>query len=122
MLPRHHALTSLPLQLEPRFSSNSAASFTGHLVFGQPGGDHRLGDLAGGELGKSGKDHVGFDFNRGVPRKIYLTDGKEGERAFVDKIIDKGETAVTDRGYQSHPLFDQWQASEKKIKKDGCLI
>jgi hypothetical protein len=62
---------------------------------------------------KKAKAHVGFDINRGIPRKIYLTDGKEGERAFVDKIIDKGETAVTDRGYQSHPLFDQWQASEK---------
>jgi hypothetical protein len=62
---------------------------------------------------KKAKAHVGFDINRGIPRKIYLTNGKEGERAFVDKIIDKGETAVTDRGYQSHPLFDQWQASEK---------
>jgi hypothetical protein len=62
---------------------------------------------------KKAKAHVGFDINRGIPRKIYLTDGKEGERAFVDQIIDKGETAVTDRGYQSHPLFDQWQASEK---------
>lgn len=30
----------------------------------------------------------------GIPRKIYLSDGKEGERTFVDKIIDKGETGV----------------------------
>jgi hypothetical protein len=62
---------------------------------------------------KKAKAHVGFDINRGIPRKIYLTDGKEGERPFVDKIIDKGETAVTDRGYQCHALFDQWQTAEK---------
>jgi len=62
---------------------------------------------------KKAKAHVGFDINRGIPRKIYLSDGKEGERPFVDKIIDKGETGVMDRGYQSHDHFDQWQASEK---------
>lgn len=62
---------------------------------------------------KKAKAHVGFDLNRGIPRKIYLTAGKEGERPFVDKIIDKGETAVTDRGYQSHALFDAWQTDEK---------
>ena len=62
---------------------------------------------------KKAKAHIGFDINRGIPRKIYLTDGKEGERPFVDKIIDKGETGVMDRGYQSHAHFDQWQAAEK---------
>jgi hypothetical protein len=62
---------------------------------------------------KKAKAHVGFDLNRGIPRKIYLTAGKEGERPFVDRIIDKGETAVTDRGYQSHALFDAWQVAEK---------
>jgi hypothetical protein len=62
---------------------------------------------------KKAKAHVGFDINRGIPRKIYLSDGKEGERPFVDKIIDKGETGVMDRGYQSHNHFDQWQAAEK---------
>jgi hypothetical protein len=62
---------------------------------------------------KKAKAHVGFDINRGIPRKIYLSDGKEGERPFGDKIIDKGETGVMDRGYQSHDHFDQWQASEK---------
>jgi hypothetical protein len=36
---------------------------------------------------KKAKAHVGFDINRGIPRKIYLSDGKEGERPFVDKII-----------------------------------
>jgi hypothetical protein len=68
-------------------------------------------DYRGGS--KKAKAHVGFDINRGIPRKIFLTDGKEGERPFVDKIIEKGETAVTDRGYQCHALFDQWQTGEK---------
>ena len=43
---------------------------------------------------KKAKAHVGFDINRGIPRKIYLTDGKEGERPFVSKILDTGETGV----------------------------
>jgi hypothetical protein len=68
-------------------------------------------DYRGGS--KKAKAHVGFDINRGIPRKIYLSDGKEGERPFVDKIIDKGETGVMDRGYQSHDHFDQWQVAEK---------
>lgn len=68
-------------------------------------------DYRGGA--KKAKTHIGFDINRGIPRKIYLTDGKEGERPFVDKIIDKGETGVMDRGYQSHAHFDQWQTAEK---------
>jgi hypothetical protein len=29
---------------------------------------------------KKAKVHVGFDINRGIPSKIFLTDGKEGER------------------------------------------
>jgi len=62
---------------------------------------------------KKAKAHIGFDINRGIPRKIYLTNGKEGERPFVDKIINKGETAVIDRGYQSHAHFDVWQTAEK---------
>ncbi|MDP4082975.1 MAG: IS4 family transposase [Bacillota bacterium] len=64
---------------------------------------------------KKAKAHIGFDVNRGIPRKIFLTDGKEGERPFVDKIIDKGETAVIDRGYQSHAHFDKWQIDEKQF-------
>jgi Transposase DDE domain len=68
-------------------------------------------DYRGGA--KKAKAHIGFDINRGIPRKIYLSNGKEGERPFVEKIIDKGETAVLDRGYQSHAHFDQWQTNEK---------
>lgn len=62
---------------------------------------------------KKAKTHIGFDVNRGIPRKIYLSDGNEGERPFVDKILDKGETAVIDRGYQCNAHFDAWQAAEK---------
>jgi hypothetical protein len=68
-------------------------------------------DYRGGA--KKAKAHIGFDINRGIPRKIYLSDGKEGERPFVEKILGKGETAVMDRGYQSHAHFDQWQRDEK---------
>jgi len=62
---------------------------------------------------KKAKAHLGFDLNRGIPRKIFLTDGKAGERPFVDQILEKGDTGVTDRGYQCHDLFDEWQAAEK---------
>jgi hypothetical protein len=59
------------------------------------------------------KLHLGFKLNHGIPRKLLLTEGKAAERPFVGRIIDPGQTAVLDRGYQSHPLFDEWQ-------KDGC--
>jgi len=59
------------------------------------------------------KTHIGFDLNRGIPRKISLNTGKGGERPFVDQILQPGETAVTDRGYQSHHDFDQLQAAGK---------
>ena len=62
---------------------------------------------------KKAKVHIGFDLNRGIPKKIFLTDGKEAERPFVEKILAPGETGVMDRGYQSHKLFDAWQADDK---------
>ena len=62
---------------------------------------------------KKAKTHIGFDLNRGIPRKIFLTSGKGGERPFVDRILAPGETAVSDRGYQSHGDFDQLQAAGK---------
>jgi len=58
---------------------------------------------------KKAKVHVGYDINRGIPTRIFLTNGKEGERPFVEKIVAKGQTAVTDRGYQGHKNFDTWQ-------------
>jgi len=62
---------------------------------------------------KKAKTHIGFDLNRGVPRKIFLTSGKDGERPFVERILAPGETAVSDRGYQSHGDFDQLQLAGK---------
>ena len=62
---------------------------------------------------KKAKLHLGFDLNRGVPRKLFLTEGNGAERPFVSSIIEPGQTGVLDRGYQAHHLFDQWQL-------DGC--
>ena len=49
------------------------------------------------------KLHLGFDLNHGMPRKLFLTEGKGAERPFVSSIIDPGQTAVLDRGYR--PIF-----------------
>ena len=54
------------------------------------------------------KVHMGFDLNRGIPRKLYFTDGKGAERPFVSRILEPGQTGVMDRGYQDHTRFDQW--------------
>jgi hypothetical protein len=62
---------------------------------------------------KKAKVHFGFDLNRGIPRKIFLTDGKGAERPFVSMILSPGQTGVLDRGYQAHDLFDLWQEEKK---------
>lgn len=62
---------------------------------------------------KKAKAHVGFDLNRGIPRKIYLTNGKGAERPLVSHILSPGETGVMDRGYQCHQAFDLWQAENR---------
>ncbi len=54
------------------------------------------------------KAHLGFDLNRGIPRTMELTEGKAGERPFVSTLLEVGETAVLDRGYQDHGRFDTW--------------
>lgn len=64
---------------------------------------------------KKAKLHVGFDLNFGIPKKVFLSNGKQAERDFVDKIVDKGETAVMDRGYQCNKHFDQWQRDGKQF-------
>jgi hypothetical protein len=64
---------------------------------------------------KKAKVHIGFDLNRGVPRKIFLTDGNGAERPFVNKILSPGQTGVGDRGYQKHALFDLVQAEGKSF-------
>jgi len=62
---------------------------------------------------KKAKVHLGFDINHGIPRKVFLTDGKGPERPFVSMILSPGQTGVLDRGYQAHDLFDLWQEEEK---------
>ena len=62
---------------------------------------------------KKAKVHIGFDLNRGIPKKIFMTDGKGDERPFVSKILAPGETGVMDRYYQRHKSFDEWQAEGK---------
>jgi hypothetical protein len=46
---------------------------------------------------KKAKVHCGFDINRGIPSKIFLTDGNGGERPFESKILSKDQTGVMDR-------------------------
>lgn len=58
---------------------------------------------------KKAKVHVGFDLNRSIPRKIFLTGGNGAERPFVSQVLSPGETGVMDRGYQCHEKFDLWQ-------------
>jgi hypothetical protein len=62
---------------------------------------------------KKAKVHLGFDLNHGIPRKIFLSDGKGAERFFASMILSPGQTAVVDRGYQSHDLFDRWHKEKK---------
>jgi len=62
---------------------------------------------------KKAKVHLGFDINRSIPRKIFLTDGKGDERPFVSQILSPGQTGIMDRYYQCHKNFDQWQEKEK---------
>ena len=62
---------------------------------------------------KKAKAHLGFDINRSVPRKIFLTDGKGDERPFVSQILEPGQTGIMDRYYQHHKNFDLWQSEGK---------
>ncbi len=59
------------------------------------------------------KVHVGFDVNRAIPYKVFLTDGNGGERPFVDQILEEGQTGLMDRGYQCHRRFDLLQGADK---------
>jgi len=62
---------------------------------------------------KKAKVHLGFDLNHGIPRKVFLSSGNGAERPFVSMILSPGQTGVTDRGYQAHDRFDQWQEEQK---------
>ena len=65
------------------------------------------------ESSNKAKVHLGFDLNRSIPCKLYLTEGKEAERPFVTCILEPGQTGLLDRGYQDHERFDEWIDDEK---------
>ena len=54
-----------------------------------------------------------FDINRGVPSRVFLSEGKADEQPFVSRILEPGQTGVMDRYYQCHRDFDGWQAEDK---------
>ena len=62
---------------------------------------------------KKTKVHLGFDINRSIPLKIFLTVGNGAERPFVSHILSPTQTGVMDRGYQCHQCFDLWQREDK---------
>jgi len=62
---------------------------------------------------KKAKVHLGFDINRGVPSRVFLSAGKADERPFVSQILEPGQTGVMDRYYQCHRDFDDWQTEGK---------
>ena len=66
--------------------------------------------------------HLGFNVNRGVPQKLFFTDGKGDERPFVHKIPEPGRTGIMDRGYRHHKNFDELQEEQKhfacRVKKN----
>lgn len=55
------------------------------------------------------KLHLGFDLTHGIPGDLVLTDGNGAERPQVNSLVQPGQTAVLDRGYQDHERFDQWR-------------
>ncbi len=78
------------------------------------------------EGSRKAKAHLGFDVNRSIPRKIFLTDGKGDERPLVGRILEPGQTGIMDRGYQHHKNFDLWQRHGKhfvcRIKANTNIV
>jgi hypothetical protein len=78
------------------------------------------------EGSKKAKVHIGFDINRSIPKKIFLTDGHGPERPFVSQILDAGQTGIMDRGYQCHQMFDRLQSEAKhfvcRIKNNTTTV
>jgi len=62
---------------------------------------------------KKAKVHLGFDINRGFPKKLCLSDCKVDERPFASQLLEKGQTGVMDRNYQKYSMFDHWQKEGK---------
>ena len=61
------------------------------------------------------KLHLGFDLTHGIPQSLTLTEGNGAERPQVSSLVQPGQTAVLDRGYQEHELFDQWQEQGRHV-------
>jgi hypothetical protein len=59
------------------------------------------------------KLHLGFDLTHGIPGSLILTDGNGAERPQVSSLVQPGQTAVLDRGYQDHERFDQWRKEDR---------
>jgi hypothetical protein len=55
------------------------------------------------------KLHFRFNLNHGIPSKLVLTEGKSAERTCVEQLVEPGQAAVMDRGYQAHQRFDHWK-------------
>lgn len=53
--------------------------------------------------------------NKGIPSKIYFTEGNGAERPFVDQIFSPGQTGIGDRGYQKNKGFDSLQNKGKSF-------
>ena len=64
---------------------------------------------------RKARGHFGFNLNYGIPAAVYLTPGNGAERPFVGQILSRGQTGVTDRGYQCHKDFDDLQSEEKSF-------
>jgi hypothetical protein len=71
---------------------------------------------------KKAKAHIGFNINKGIPCKAFVSNGNKAERPFVSQILQEGETAIMDRGYQCNKNFDLLQDEGKfficRIKKN----
>lgn len=65
------------------------------------------------------KLHLGFNLNHRIPSKLVLTEGKGAERPCVEQLVEPGQTAVLDRGYQAHRRFDRWQ---EELRHFVCRI
>ena len=44
---------------------------------------------------KKAEVHVGFDLNRSIPKKIFLTDVNEAGRPYFDRILALGKTGIS---------------------------
>jgi len=62
---------------------------------------------------KKSRLHLGFDINRSIPTKVFLTGDRQVEHVFLEKTIGAGETAVMGRNYLGKKGFDQWQIHGK---------